>query len=121
MAKYSKIIAVLLMLVFTSQVVASASVSCQNQSAGSQSPAQMMDSDVMDHSQHMNMGESSADAATVLECCPDCDCSLGGCAAAAVPVSEPTLISNLASSMSPYKELTASQLSATLFRPPISR
>jgi uncharacterized protein involved in copper resistance len=120
MEKYRKLLAVLLMLAFTGQVVASATVSCQNQPASSHEQM-MMDPDVMDHSQHMSMGESSADVTGDSECCPDCECSLGGCAATALPTSQPTLISNLASSMSHYKALTVSQLSASLFRPPISR
>jgi hypothetical protein len=120
-AKYRNIIVALLMMTFIGQVVASTTVPCQSQPAPLQSHEQMVDSGVMDHSQHMSLKASSVDAITALECCPDCDCSLGGCASAAVPTSQSAFASNLASSMSHYIELTESQLAVSLFRPPISR
>lgn len=116
-AKYRNIIVALLMMTFIGQVVASTTVSCQSQPAPLQSHEQMVDSGVMDHSQHMSLKASSAD----VECCPDCDCSLGGCATVVLPTSQPVFDSNLASSMSHYIELTESQLAVSLFRPPISR
>ena len=120
-AKYRNIIVALLLLTFTGQMVASTAVSCQNQPAPSQSHEQMMDSGVMEHSQYMSLYALSADYVTALECCPDCDCSLGGCATAALPASQPAFASGFSLLMIHYNELAESQLAVSLFRPPISR
>lgn len=119
LAKYRNIIVALLMMTFVGQAVASASMSCQNQAAQSQSQEQMMDSVPMDHSQHTGM--NSADGLDLSECCPDCDCSLGGCVTPALPVSQHTFASNLTTLASRYISPPENQLTVLLYRPPISR
>jgi len=120
MARYKTIIVVLLTLVFTGQVLASAKLSCQSQS--SQSSEQTISSDMMDHSQHLRMDSSSADTMAGAECCPNCDCYLGGCTATAVlPTAQSLFVTGVVSLASHHNELAANQLAVSLFRPPISR
>jgi len=113
----------LVMMTFTGQVLASTIVSCQSQSAPSQSREQEIDSVVMDHSQHMmSLTTSSTDDGAGSACCLDCDCSLGGCSATAVlPLDQHLFISDMVPLTSHYNELVDSQLTVSLFRPPISR
>jgi hypothetical protein len=122
-AKYRDMIVVLLMMAFIGQVVASTTVSCQSQSASPQSHEQIIDSGMMDHSQHMkSLITSYAGDTTGSVCCPDCDCSLGGCSTAAVlPSSQHPFTSDIASLIIYYNELADGQLTVSLFRPPISR
>ena len=120
MARYKTIIVVLLTLVFTGQVLASAKLSCQSQS--SQSSEQTISSDMMDHSQHLKMDSSSADTMAGAECCPNCDCNLGGCTATAVlPTAQSLFVTGVVSLTNHHNELAANQLAVSLFRPPISR
>jgi len=119
--RYQRILLVLLMLVFGGQVMASANISCQNQTSSPQSTEQAMGSDMVDHSQHLGLN-SSADEATSLDCCPDCDCSVGGCSAsAALPTTQELFSPYVVLLTSRYNELVDDQLSVSLFRPPISR
>jgi len=120
MARYKTIIVVLLTLVFTGQVLASAKLSCQSQS--SQSSEQTISSDMMDHSQHLRMDSSSADTIAGAECRPNSDCNLGGCTATAVlPTAQSLFVTGVVSLASHHNELAANQLAVSLFRPPISR
>lgn len=80
-----------------------------------------MDSGMMDHHQHMTLIDSSADKSAFECCCPDCDCNLGGCATAALPISKSTYPFNLPLFTSYYDELAENQLAVSLFRPPITR
>ena len=119
LARSRHIIVALLLLTFVGQAVASASMSCQNPAAQSQSQEQMMDSAGMDHSQHTGM--SSTDSVDWSECCRDCDCSLGGCMTAVLPASQYSFAASLASQASLYISLAENQPGVSLFRPPISR
>lgn len=120
MARYKTIIVVLLMLLFTGQVMASAKLSCQSQS--SQPSEQIMPLDMVDHSQHLGLDPSLADGTAAFDCCPNCDCNLGGCTAAAVlPAVQSLFISGIVSLTSRDNELAENQLAVSLFRPPISR
>ena len=116
-------IVALLMMIFIGQVIASTTVSCQRQPASPQPHEQMIDSGMMDHSQHMmSLTTSSADDATGSVCCPDCDCSLGGCSTVAVlPLGQHLYTPDIGSLTSQYHELLDGQLMAYFFRPPISR
>lgn len=119
--KYRQLIVALLMMAFIGQVVASTSMSCQSLSAPLQAQEQMMDSGMMDHSQHMGSNVLSLDGAVTADCCPDCDCSLGGCSSVALPAHQSTFSSSLKSIAGHYDESTDSQLVVSLFRPPITR
>jgi hypothetical protein len=117
MARYKTIIVVLLTLFFTGQVLASAKLSCPSQSS-----EQTISSDMMDHSQHLKMDSSSADTMAGAECCPNCDCNLGGCTATAVlPTAQSLFVTGVVSLTNHHNELAANQLAVSLFRPPISR
>ena len=119
MARYKTMIVVLLTLVFTSQVLASAKTSCLNQSSPS---SEQMVSDMMDHSQHGGVDASLPDETTALDCCPDCDCDLGGCTATAVLPSAQTLATSYNVSLRPNgNQLASKRLAAAFFRPPIFR
>ena len=120
-AKYRHLIVVLLMMTFIGQVVASTSVSCQSPSAPLQTHEQMMDSGVMGHSQHMGSNTVSLDGIAATDCCPDCDCSLGGCSSVALPAYQSTFSSSLKSLTGHYDESADFQLAVSLFRPPIAR
>lgn len=118
--KYRNIIVALLMMTFIGQVVAFNNVSCQSSSAPSQSNLQEIDFGMMDHSQHMSLSDSSADNVGP-ECCPDCDCSVGGCATVALPSAHPIFPSYFTMLSSNYTELAESQLTGSPLRPPITR
>lgn len=122
-AKYRNIIVMLVMMAFTSQVMASMVISCQSQSTPSQSREHVIDSVVIDHSQHMmslTIPATDNDAGSV--CCLGCDCSLGGCSATAVlPSGQHLFISDIGILTNHYNELVHGQLIVSLFRPPISR
>lgn len=121
-AKYRQLIVALLMMAFISQVVASTSMSCQSLSAPSQAHELMMDSGMMDHSQHMGSNAFSLDGAATADCCPDSDCSLGGCSSVALPAACQSIFSSsLKSIIGHYDESADFQLAVSLFRPPISR
>ena len=76
--KCQKIILVLLMLVFSVQVLASANSYCHHESSATESAEHAMPSHMADHSEHLDL-DSSAAMSTASDCCPDCDCSLSGC------------------------------------------
>tara|TARA_R110002049_G_scaffold39498_6_gene121506 strand:- start:715 stop:1095 length:381 start_codon:yes stop_codon:yes gene_type:complete len=123
-AKYTKIIIALLMMAFIGQAVASIAMSCLNEASQSQLQEQLMDSSVMNHSQHksMNLGDSLDSS----ECCSegDCslgDCSLGACSTAMLPVAQSTFLSNFSLLTAHYLGSVKNQLTLSLYRPPISR
>lgn len=120
-AKYRHMIVALLMMAFIGQVVASTSMSCQSMSAPLQAHELMMDSGMMDHSQHMGSNAFSLDGAATADCCPDCDCSLGGCSSVALPACQSIFSSSLKSITGHYDESADFQLAVSLLRPPISR
>jgi len=101
--------------------MASAKISCQNQASFPQSAEQAMDSDVMDHSQHLALN-SSDDGASPLGCCLECNCGVGGCSASvllsAAPKFPPFDVVLLTRR---FNERVDGLLTASLFRPPISR
>lgn len=80
-----------------------------------------MDSGMMDHSQHMGSNAFSLDGAATADCCPDCDCSVGGCSSVALPAYQSTFSSSLKSTTGHYDESANFQLAVSLFRPPITR
>lgn len=116
-ARYKTFIVVLLMLVFTGPVLASVKLSCHSQTSD-----QNTSSDMMDHSQHLGMDTSPADAAADFECCVDCDCNLNGCTAtAALSAPQSLSVTGYAPLASHYNELAVTQPTVSLFRPPIFR
>ena len=120
--RYQKILIVLLMLVFGGQAIASVSISCQNQASSSLSSGQTLISGMVDHSQHLMELSSSAGEKASLDDCPDCDCNLHRCfSSTTLPSTQSLSSSILVSVTSHYNELIDSQLTSTLFRPPISR
>ena len=80
-----------------------------------------MDSGMMDHSQHMSSNVLSLDGAVTADCCPDCDCSLGGCSSVVLSVHQTTFYSSLKALTAHYDESVSSQLAVSLLRPPIAR
>lgn len=119
--KCQKILLVLLMLVFSGQVLASANFSCHNEASSPEMTEQAMDSYMMDHSQHLTL-DSSADGVTSLDCCPDCDCKVGGCSNSAVlPAPQNLLSFDVALPTSRDNERVDDKLTLSLFRPPVSR
>lgn len=117
--RYQKILVVLLMLVFGSQALASENICCQNQTSSSQSTELAMDSEMVDHSQHLGLDSSTTDSPS---CCPDCDCSVGGCSTTpALLATQDLFSSDDVFLTSLYNELYDNQLSVSLFHPPISR
>jgi len=116
--KHQNILLVLLMLVFGAQVLASASFACHSETSSPESAEQAMDSHMMDHSQHLTL-DSSADVVTPLDCCPDCDCSLGGCSNSVVLVATQNLFSfDMVLPTSRDNESVDDKLTLSLFRPP---
>ncbi len=118
-ARYKNLIIALLMMTFVGQSVASVSLSCQNPATQSQLHEQTMDAAGMDHSQHAGMNSSAGSDSS--ECCPECDCSLGSCFTAVLPASQHAFAFNPATLTSRFVSPAENQLTASLFRPPISR
>jgi len=115
---YKKIILAVLMMTFIGQAVASVTMSCQSMISQSEFEEQMMGSSHMNHLQTMSM--TSADSSSP-ECNTDCDCSLGGCTTAVVPVSQQVFVANLSLLTNDHVSLAEKQLANSLYRPPISR
>lgn len=115
--KRKKIILVLLMLVFSIQVVASANFPCHHKASSSAATMHVMPSTMVEHTQHLNL-VSSADATTE----SDCDCNVGDCSNSAI-VSVPQLLTSLDIFLVPslYSEIFESKLTFPSFRPPVSR
>jgi hypothetical protein len=115
--RYHKIVIMLVMLVFGGQVMASANISCQVQGSTPQS----MQHDMADHTDHMGSNVAT-DSAASISCCPDCDCSVGGCSASAVlPIAYYLFSTDVVLLTSQHNELALDQFTVSLFRPPISR
>jgi len=118
LTKYRKIILTLLMTTFIGQAVASVAMSCETMSAQSELQEQMMSFTHMDHSKNMSMASADFNSP---ECSTDCDCSLGGCITAVVPISQQVFVEPLSLLTSNYVNLAGKQLANSLYRPPISR
>lgn len=120
-ANYRRIILVLLMFTFIGQVVASTSESCRSLSAPSSEHQLTMEYSEMDHSRHMGSNTMACGGATDTDCPPDCSCSMGGCSSLAIPIHQSTFSAGLKSQFGRYDESVDLHLTASLFRPPISR
>ena len=119
--RYQNICIVLLMLVFSMQVIASSSDSCHNQNAPIQSSEQIITSVIGDHSQHAGL-ISPSDINALVDYCPNCDCNLDGCVSSAtLPITENVFSTNLTSLTSSHIEAVHAYSSTSIFRPPISR
>ncbi len=106
------------MMTFIGQAVASVTMSCQSMGSQPERQEQLMDAAHMNHSQTMSM--MSADTSSP-ECNTDCDCSLGGCTTAVVPVAQQVFIANLLLLTNEHASLVEKQLANSLYRPPIFR
>lgn len=118
-ARYRKIIVVLLMVAFVGQAVASSAMSCLNEASQSQHHEQVMDSSVIDHSHHANI--NSANDSDSSECCPDCGCCFGGCGTAMLSATQQDSLYNDTLLTDHYLNPAKNQLAVSLYRPPISR
>jgi hypothetical protein len=115
-----RFILVLLMLLFGLQGLVSANSSCHHEASPSQAAEHVMPSHMADHSQHSEIA-SSADMATTPDCCPDCDCSLGGCSNLAIlSVSQILVSSDIVLPTSRFNERFEDLLALSFFRPPVS-
>lgn len=118
-ASYKRVFVAILMMTFIGQSIASTRMACQYQVPQSAFQEQMMSSVGMDHSQHAVI--KSADSENSATCCTDCDCALGGCGTAALPVSLQAFDVQQSSFNIRYATTTDVQLATSLFRPPIAR
>jgi hypothetical protein len=123
MARYKTIIVVLLMLVFTGQVLASANMFCQGDSSEQMMSSSMSDHMSMsDHAMHTDMDATLTDSSDGFGCCLNADCDLGGCTVAAVmPSVQPLFTSTIVALVSYPHVIAVNQQVSSLFRPPISR
>jgi|SaaInlStandDraft_1057018.scaffolds.fasta_scaffold04205_7 hypothetical protein len=120
-AKYQNIFLIILMLVFGGQALASEIFSCHIQPSVAQSTEQAMGSDTMDHSQHL-APDSYVDEDPLVDCCSQCDCSVGGCSNSAVlPTTQDLVSFTLLLPTSHYNESGHDKPASSLFRPPASR
>ena len=145
LAKYKKLIVLLLVLVFTGQVLASIKMCCQTSSPQpfeqtittqvpnlDKSVLADMPHAMMDHSRHLSMDAFSVDSsvdslnvntllsAAALDCCADCD--LSGCHVAVVLPSAPSVFTiGAAALLSPDHKMDARLSITAFFRPPILR
>lgn len=117
-----KFVVVLLMLVFSSQLLASGHSLCQNLDttvlpSEHSMHGKMAHGKMMDHSQH-----APASAVVSADCCSSGDCSLGGCSAtAALPTAEALFTFNLVLLTSHYQQRLDDALAISFLRPPITR
>lgn len=109
------------MMTFIGQAVAySDMVSCLEEAPPqSQFQQQMMELADMDHSQHMSMVFSNT-TDSHSDCQTNCDCSFGGCSTVVASVGEQAFAPVHYSSATNYSSLSESQMSNSLYRPPIS-
>ena len=124
-AKYRHILVALVMAAFIGSVTASEFTSCPNQTSPSYAVEPMHDVRMpndgmtMSHTQHAGIKSLLADKLAMLDCCPDCDCSTGGCFTALLPAPQPTVSPGFTSARPNPHEVAISQLATPLFRPPI--
>lgn len=145
--RFKKLIAVLLMMSFIGQVLASVSIPCAGESSEMQGHQQMMNAAMMSHTQQAtietshtshadnmstddnNFSTSNKNSAvdktamdkTAMDCCPDCDCVYGGSFAALMPSFESAVASHYSTPIERYTGSVKQQLITSLFRPPITR
>lgn len=118
--RYQRIILLLLMWVFGVQGLASANSSCDHEPSSSKAAEHAMSFQMVEHSQHLELA-SSSDVVATPDCCPDCDCSLGGCSNLAILSGSHTVTSfEIVLPSSQYSERFEDSLALSLFRPPVS-
>ena len=136
-ARFHRFIALVLLLAFTSQTMAAATMNCERSTTGSKSenPAAAnlslddMDMSSMDHSDpammHMHhqlaKKNSSQNTHQQFDCCKTMGhCLLGGCALAAASNAITFLFNTIGSGVDIlYLEIAPNSLASTLYRPPI--
>jgi hypothetical protein len=117
--RYQNILIVLLLLVFSGQAIASASISCQNIPSSAQPSEEALVSNMVDHSKHLGLKLSTDGAtSTSVEDCPDCDRCFSS---TTLPTAQNLSSFSLVSMANRYNELVDTQSITSLFRPPISR
>lgn len=141
MAKYQTMIVMLLTLVFTGQVLASAKPSCQGHLSASpeQQSVDTRSAAMADHSHHMPMAANEPSAAVVADhltsahttadhdCCSAGECSsmaceLSGCTSVLALSSTPVvLVAGLSLPAKYQRRFVITPLTTSLFRPPIFR
>jgi len=92
---------------------------CQLGEMASLEHQQMMSSDGMAHSQHVQALMSND--ATASEHCLNCDCATGNCVSAVLPMSHILFTQAPDALYLNYFELMINQLAISLYRPPIFR
>jgi hypothetical protein len=121
MSKYRQLFVALFLLMYVGQGFATAHMTCQNMAATKLLMEQAAKPDACpDHAKQVENDASASSNSS--DCCPHCDCILGGCPTAALPVFPPSSF-DLRSSLSVdgFTESTLSQFTLSLFRPPIAR
>jgi len=114
-----KSLVAVLLLSFVGQTFASATMQCQLGEMASLEHQQMMSSDGMAHSQHVQALMSND--ATASEHCLNCDCATGNCVSAVLPMSHILFTQAPDALYLNYFELMINQLAISLYRPPIFR
>lgn len=110
------IILAVLMMTFIGQAFASINMSCEDMNSSLEFQ-EVMSSSHMDHSQMMGIASDNASSS---ECNTDCECTLGGCNTAVVPVAQQLFVANLSLQSRDQVTLAVKQLANSLYRPPIS-
>jgi hypothetical protein len=119
--KYKLLLVAMLLLAYVGQSFAAAHMTCQTMASGSLLKEHKAKPDACpDHAGHPSKQPQESTKAS--DCCPHCDCLLGGSFASALPVS-PAALSSLRSSVltDGHVDSAVSQFAVSLFRPPISR
>jgi hypothetical protein len=118
MHKYRPILVALLLLSLSVKALAFGHAACQLQEP-SGSVVVVMDSGMMDHSQHADLPAPLMQDSAV-DCCADCDCPSGNCGSALLAAAEPISDRFTSSPPGDFTRLITSRMTHFLFRPPIT-
>ena len=117
--KYKNFLVAVLLLAYVGQGLAAATMTCKNMASHSAFIDQPVKTGACSaHSKHVS--NSSGNNTDSSECCPHCDCFLGGCSTSALPVAV-QIVGQTRSSVCiyAYMDSASSLVAPSLFRPPI--
>lgn len=110
-----RIVALLLLVAFTGQAVAAASISCDNTSSLAHFSADIEIAEMG----HPHSAGPDASSTENHDCIQQCACTLNGCAYSALPAPDSASPFSVTPTIGHFDESVISRISAPLFRPPI--
>jgi hypothetical protein len=118
--KYKTFLVVVLLLTYVGQSLAAANITCKNMASKLAHFEQSEKSGACAaHSKYLS--NDTGKRTNSSDCCPHCDCYLGGCSNTALPVT-PQTVAHIRSPIlvDGYAAATSNPFALSLFRPPIT-